>query len=65
MRVLAFTASSGPVWTNLWILNSVGLECYPYKVEVTGSIPVESTKFFEIFRTMVKNYSYNGYFIYN
>ena len=27
-----------------WILNSAGLECYPYKVEVIGSIPIESTK---------------------
>lgn len=44
MRVLSFLASSGPFWTKLRILNSVGSECYPYKVEVTGSIPVESTK---------------------
>lgn len=41
-------ASSGPVWTNLWILNSAGSECYPYKVEVTGSIPVESTNIYNI-----------------
>ena len=30
---------------NLWFLNSVGLECYPYKVEVVGSSPTGTTIF--------------------
>ena len=27
-----------------WILNSDGLECFPYKEEVVGSTPTESTR---------------------
>ena len=27
----------------LWFLNSVGSECYSYKVEVVGSSPTETT----------------------
>ena len=33
----------GTLILKLWLLNSVGSECHPYKVEVVGSNPTEAT----------------------
>ena len=34
----------GTLILKLWLLNSVGSECFPYKEEVVGSSPTEATK---------------------
>ena len=33
----------GTLILKLWLLNSVGSECFPYKEEVVGSNPTEAT----------------------
>ena len=41
----SFNYGFNSLCASLWKHNSVGSECYPYKVEVVGSNPTVSTKY--------------------